>query len=270
MTIRTLVLLLAAGLAVAACDRAAPRSLHRAPVPVPAVDPSTPADAPPPREVAGPITWDAGKRAFLAHGRPLRAEKTWTFDGATDGFVAASGEALPADGSGLTVRELGPGVILRTPRGLNVDGRLRSLVVVRMTRVRPGRPFDGTVYYSTAAHGETQSFFAKPVFGGDPVVGQTQVLVYDMHRLRSGGDDWKSSIIDQVRLDLDATPGGEFLIHQVAIAQDPGDIFPPPPKPPEAKAPESRPDAEKKASTAKDQPAKKDSKSAPKPTSPRT
>ena len=210
---------------LAACDRAQPRTAHRAAVPTPAAvvlpvgGPSGPA-----RETPGPVTWDAARSVFVFNGQPLRAEKLWTFEGATDGFTMGNGEVAPADGAGLSVNELGPDSQLRTPRGLNVDGHTRSLVLVRVTRVRGARPFDGSVYYTTAAHGETAAFHARPVAGGDPQVGETTTLVFDMHRLSKGELDWRNSIIDQVRIDLDDGAGGAFIVRQVAIALDPGGI----------------------------------------------
>ena len=210
---------------LSACDRAQPRKPHRAPTPITAnVVLPVVAPAGPIREIPGPISWDAAKGAFVFNGQPLRAEKMWVFDGATDGFTMGNGEVAPADGAGLSVNELGADSSLRTPRGLNVDGHTRSLVIVRVTRVRPATPFDGSVYYTTAAHGETAAFHARPVAGKSPEVGETATLVFDMHRLSKGDLDWRGAIIDQVRIDLDDGPGGAFIVRQVAIALDPGGI----------------------------------------------
>ncbi len=220
-----------AALALVACDRPADRKLQRAPAPTPAA-PDTVVGAPgPPRETPGPVSWDAAKGVFVYNGQPLRAEKLWTFDGTTEGFTMGGGDVAPAEHSGLAVSEQAPDSQLRTPRGLNVNGHTRSLVVVRVTRVRAGPPFDGSVYYTTATHGENEAFHARPMAGKDPVVGETAVLVYDMHRLAAGDLDWRNSIIDQVRIDLDDGAGGAFVVHQVAIALDPRGVPPaPPPK----------------------------------------
>lgn len=227
---------LLAALTLAACDRPAVRVEKHAPKPVPATPfggaSSKRHDFP--DDPPSPVTWNAGKAAFEVNGRPLRAEKVWTFDGATDGFVATHAEVIPADGAGLALKIGGSDTILRTPRGLNVAGANRSVVLVRLTRTGAAKRLDPTLYYSTAAHGEGQSWFAKPVFGGHPRLGDTTTMVFNMHRPAAGEGDWKSSIIDQVRLDLDDGPGGAFVIRQVAIAQDPGDLFPAQPAPPVA------------------------------------
>lgn len=172
-------------------------------------------------EAPGPVQWNAQSGAFDYQGHALRSEKLWTFDGATDGFVMATGDFGPADGAGLMVTGVKPGGILRSPSGLNVDGRNRSYVLVRLTRLRNGGRWDGSLYYSTAAHGEAVAYHAKPIFGGDPAINQTVVLVYDMSQLQAGGADWLQSRIQQVRIDLDGDPGGAFIIRQFAIAQSP-------------------------------------------------
>jgi hypothetical protein len=240
------VLALLAVLALSACDRPAQRVRHVAPVPHPAVPPGTPIAASAtsaaspsllrqfPDEPPSPVQWNPATAAFEFKGQALRAEKVWTFDGATDGFVATHGEVLPADGSGLSVTIGGRDSILRTPRGLNVAGANRSLVLVRLTRTGAVKRLDPTVYYSTATHGESQAWFAKPAFGGHPRLNDTVTMVFDMHRLAAGGDDWKTSKIDQVRLDFDDGPGGAFIIRQVAIAEDPGNLFPAQPAAPKA------------------------------------
>ena len=244
---RALVVALLATLSLAACDRPAQRAMRRTPPPVP-IPASTEVEAAPARTLAhkfpddppSPVLWNPGKNAFEFKGRPLRAEKVWTFDGATDGFVATHGDVLPADGAGLSLKVGGRDAILRTPRGLNVAGANRSLVLVRLTRTGAVKRLDPTAYYSTAAHGESPAYFAKPAFGGHPRLNDTVTMVFDMHRLSAGGEDWKTSKIDQVRLDLDDGAGGAFVIRQVAIAQDPGDLFPAAPAPVKPKDPPSK------------------------------
>lgn len=254
---RALVLAVLSIGALAACDQAAVRTPKRAPPPKPAVPPGTPLVAAPvhlfPDDPPSPVVWNPARNAFTFKGQVLRAEKLWTFDGSTDGFVATHGEVLPTDGAGLSVRVDGRDAMLRTPRGLNVEGATRSLLLIHLTRTAAVKRLDPTAYYSTAAHGESQAYFAKPVFGGHPRLNDTVTMVFDMRHPAAGGDDWKSSIIDQVRLDVDDGPGGAFVIHQVAIAQDPGGVVPEPPAPPRAepdKAPASKPTSKSEAKPA--------------------
>ena len=214
---------------IAGCDNPRPRLVRLAsePSPVSAAQatPLRPSLAAVPETALGVIQWDAAKSLFVAKGQPLRAERLWTFDGTTDGFVVSNGVGIPSAKSGLEVSEADPDVIVRSPKGLQINGRTRSLVIVRLTRTQSGSAWDGALYYSTAAHGEDQRYYAKPISGRNPRLNETVIFAYDMHRLRAGADDWKMSVIDQLRMDLDDVAGGAFTIHQVAVANDPGDLF---------------------------------------------
>lgn len=203
----------AAALLLSACDQPAPWArAAAAPQPSQAVR----------NERAQAVAWNEGAGRFELRGAPLRTGRLWTFDGATDGFVLAGGEVLPSTPAGLEVRNLGPDAALRSPKGLALDGGRYSLVLVRLTRTRAGAEWDGDLFYSTQAHGETGGFRAKPADGGDPAPGETVVLVYDMANLKAGGDDWIASLIDQIRLDTDDASGGAFVVHQVAVTENPG------------------------------------------------
>lgn len=178
--------------------------------------PAPPAPPAPIVERPGAVAWNAEARAFELAGEPIRAVKLWTFEDSTEGFTVSAGEALPAEGGGLRVDLQGPS--LRSPRGLAVDGSVYSLVIVRLTRLKAGGSWNGALYYVTPDHPESGEFFSKPVLGGDPAVGETATLVYDMARQTVGGEDWKTSLVDQIRLDLEDQPGGAFVIRQIAIA----------------------------------------------------
>jgi hypothetical protein len=195
--------------AVSACSRPAETSKSAAPA----------GPAAPLVERAGPVRWNAASGAFELNGKPVKALKLWTFDGSTEGFTPVGSKVAPAPGSGLTVVVADP--TLRSPKGLNVPGGQYPLVLVRLTRTQAGGPWDGALYYSTAAHAETINDFGKPTSGADPKVGETTTLVYDMSRQAAGAPDWTQSVIDQIRLDLEDRPGGAFLIRQVAIADNP-------------------------------------------------
>jgi len=168
------------------------------------------------------IRWNDAANRFEIDGAPLKAGRLWTFDGSTEGFVLTGGEALPGPVLGLELRNLHADPVLRSPRGLELDGGRYSLLLVRLTRTRAGADWDGTAFYSTAAHGESGEFQATPIAGANPAVNETVVLVYDMANLARGGEDWKSSLVDQIRLDTDDGAGGAFTVHQVAITENPG------------------------------------------------
>ncbi|MBS0335058.1 MAG: hypothetical protein JSS35_19995 [Proteobacteria bacterium] len=178
-----------------------------------------PAAAPVGPERAGPATWNAKTGGFELNGKPVTAVKLWTFEGSTDGFTTMGSKITPAAPQGATVVVGDP--ILRSPKGLNVPGSRYSLVLVRLTRIAPGALWDGALYYATAAHREAASYFAKPLAGADPKVGETVTLVYDMAHQKRGAPDWMQSTIDSIRLDLEDRPGGVFLIRQIAIGENP-------------------------------------------------
>ena len=175
----------------------------------------------PPRERRGPIVWDARARAFTFEGRPLRAARLWTFDGSAEGFTAQGVRAIPVKPAGLWLKNLDGDPILRSPAGLDIDGARYGLVVVRLTRIRPGAAWAGELFYAAGAHGETQEAVAKPsAGGGDMGLRETTTLVYDMADPRAG--DWAASRIRSLRFDTEDGPGGTFILRQVAVVENPG------------------------------------------------
>lgn len=169
-------------------------------------------------ERAGPITWNASAAAFEMNGAPLRTVKLWTFRDSTDGFAAVTSKIAPsADGLSITIAD----PTLRSPKGLGIDGAKYQLVLVRLTRTAPGQAWNGALYYSTTDHAESGQYFGKPVIGGNPAVNETTTMVYNMGQLVLGGDDWRTSTINQIRLDIEDKTGGAFVLHQVAIVQSP-------------------------------------------------
>ncbi|HVI30640.1 hypothetical protein [Phenylobacterium sp.] len=215
-----LIVLSLAAVLLASCDRKA--DAPAAPAPAGPAAPTT--------ERAASVRWNPTAGAFEMGGAALRTAKVWTFDGSTDGFTGVGSQLAPADGQGLAVTIADPTV--RSPSGLAIPGGQYPLVIVRLTRVGGGEGWDGALYYSTAAHGEGIGWLGKPIDNEAPKLNETVTLVYDMSRQAQGGPDWTQSVIDQIRLDIEDKPGGRFVIHQVAIAENPN----PPPADPAAAA----------------------------------
>jgi hypothetical protein len=200
--------------ALAACDQPAPRR------PPPTRETAADAPAGPARERIERVRWNPEAGAFEMDGKPLATLKAWTFDGSTDGFTLAGGEAALADPAGLRLTNAAADAALRTPSGLDMDGDGYRLVIVRLTRIRAGGLWDGSLHYTTPAHGEAETFSARPVQGADPAVNETTVMVYDLSQA-AAAEDWASSRIDQIRIDTDDVAGGEFLVREVAVAAKP-------------------------------------------------
>lgn len=218
---------------LAACDEPAPR---KPPPPAPShMPPAVAAEAVGAgREALAPIEWREKRQAFFYKGQPLKTARLWTFDGSTDGFVLSGGTTTPLEDGGARLQNDLFDPVLLSPKALALDGSRYPLVLVRLTRAKasltPG--WDGTLFYATAGHGMSQNFSASPALGGDPQVGETRILVYDMAHPTRGGADWSTSLIDQIRIDTDDQPGGEFVLRQVAIAENPDPAgLPPKPEP---------------------------------------
>lgn len=187
--------------------------------PAPAVAAATAAPKPPrPPE---PIVWDDATERFTLDGVVVKTAHLWRFDRSLDAFSSLGSRLQPAPGGGLHVIEDAPDAVLRTPQNLAIDGKRYNAVLVRLTRVQPSEKWDGSIFYTTKAHGEAAAFHTKPLRGANPVQGETTIMVYDMANLKKGGDDWTASIISGLRLDFDDSVGGGFLVHQIAVVSLP-------------------------------------------------
>jgi hypothetical protein len=232
--LRPIFLTLSAGvLLLGACDRpkgapkGSPTATEMAAVPGGAVAPAVPAAttpveaAPPPQREAEPITWDQARERFTRDGLVLKTANLWRFDGGLDGFVSVGARITPVPSGGLHFQAQSADSVLRSPQSLAVEGRRFNAVLVRLTREKAGAKWDGSLFYTTAGHGEAAGFHAKPVRGANPAVGETTIMVYDMANPKKGGDDWVTSTISSLRLDLDDSADGVFVIHQIAVVSLP-------------------------------------------------
>jgi len=214
-----LLIVVACGFALTGCDR--PKG---APAPLPAPEPTPVAVAPPaplsPRSPE-PIHWDEASGRFILGGMVLKTAQLWRFDGNVEGFAATGALLEPAPNNGLKVTEQALDSVLRSPQALTIDGRRYNAVLVRLTRQKSSARWDGSLFYTTSVHGESADFHAKPLRGANPVRGETTIMVYDMANLKKGGDDWISSSISGLRLDLDDSTDGVFVVHQIAVVSLP-------------------------------------------------
>ena len=224
MTARLPLALICAALALSGCDRVAKvgemlgfkTAQKAAPAPVPvAVDPNAP------HERTEAVRWDDGFGAFWYKDAPLNAARLWQFDAGIQGFSGGGAELVAAPLQGLQVVNRLPDAQLRSPAGLAIDGARFNLVLVRLTRLSDAPPWDGSLYWMTAAHPEQHAFHTKPFLGAKPAVNETVILAYDMTRPLKGGDDWTTSLIDQIRIDTDDGAGSRFRLREIAIVENP-------------------------------------------------
>lgn len=94
-------------------------------------------------------------------------------------------------------------------------GLKNRYVAVRYKRVSGSH--NAYIYYTTAGHGESASYYAK--VPSSPT-GTWQTAVVDMHALVAGGTDWRDNTILSIGLSLNATNGGVTQVAWIAILED--------------------------------------------------
>ncbi|MBI6941443.1 phage tail protein [Pseudomonas putida] len=153
-----------------------------------------------------------------ASGLDAAQDALWQFDTGTEGWTVAGATISAANGV-LTVTANSNDPRIVSPGTLAVPGGQYPLIRARITR-RAGAPadWDGRVFYSTASHGQSSSYF-KSIANPNLAVGQTAVVEWDMSALTAGGTDWVSNIITSIRLDFGNTSGGVFDVDWIAIGR---------------------------------------------------
>jgi hypothetical protein len=205
---------LAVVLALAGCDG------KPASGPAPSPGSAVPVDPSLPYERVEPIAWNAAQGAFTFEGKPMTAGRIWRFEDGPQGFGGTVNIAFsPIDGTHLSNDIFD--AQLRSPNGLALDGARFNMVLVRLSRLANGPPWDGSLFWITNAHDASDGFHTKPFLGADPGPNETVILAYDLTRPRHGGSDWQQSVIQQLRLDTDDGAGGKFLLREIAVVQNP-------------------------------------------------
>ena len=138
----------------------------------------------------------------------------WNFTNASEGWTSEN--ATTALGArALTVTATASDPILRKS-GLGLSGSTYRYVAARFKRTA-GTGWKGVVYYTTSGHGESGSYYkvmaapAELVTGGDWVT-----VIWDMHALTAGGNDWIDNTITGLRLDLGTTTGDAYEVDWIA------------------------------------------------------
>jgi len=165
---------------------------------------------------AGAWAFKSGARWVL---KPDRPAFLWQFT-STDGGWAGTRLTLTTGATALTITATATDPILRSPAGLNINGRSHRYVRARVRRTVGAGTWDGVVYYSTAFHGETGN--ANKAISAPAVANGTWVtLEWDMHNLSNGGQDWQESVITRFRLDLSETGTDVWEVDWIAVGIDP-------------------------------------------------
>ena len=100
---------------------------------------------------------------------------------------------------------------------LSVTGSENPIIRAKVLR-KAGSGWAGTVFYTTSGHGHSASY--QKVIAVDPTVtDEYTILEWDMASLSAGGDDWTTSTITGIRLDLGTTSSDDFLIDWIAVGK---------------------------------------------------
>lgn len=141
--------------------------------------------------------------------------RAWNFQDTTEGCVAQFANLAVNPNSvqlGSIAGNSNP--ILFTNGSLGISGANFTKVRARLRRLG-GAGWQGTVYYTTDGHGISEGY-TKTV--PDPAPGGQWVVVeWDMAALTSGGADWTTSTIQQLRFDLGNSDGDAFEIDWLAV-----------------------------------------------------
>ncbi|HEY9235122.1 MAG TPA: hypothetical protein VIP08_08820 [Phenylobacterium sp.] len=168
------------------------------------------------------VEWDDAVRTFRFDGEQAEVIRLWDLARDPSGVEVLNALGGIRPGDGLAIYGTMPDPGLRTDGAVGVRGAEGGLLVVRLTRLKDAGPWDGSMFYSTAKHGESARFTNRPLRTEPPRPGRTTILVYDMSAAPVGARDWRKSVIKRLRVDLDANGGGEVVVHQIALVREPG------------------------------------------------
>lgn len=159
--------------------------------------------------------------AQVKNAAALDVAYQWFFDNSNQGWAVTQGTLTAASGGSLYA-VTGTASRVNSPSSLSIDGSRYTRVIVEFTRTadRTGGSWLGRLYYTTAGHGESGSYYvnAGPT-NTDPVLNQRTTMTFDCENLNAGGTDWITNTITRIRLDFDTgtATGGTFKIHSVRI-----------------------------------------------------
>lgn len=84
--------------------------------------------------------------------------------------------------------------------GLSFSGLSNRYVATRITRKAGAWVNELQLYYSTAGHGYSASYYASAIVA-TLVVDEATIVVWDMWQITAGGTDWKDNTITGLRID---------------------------------------------------------------------
>ncbi|WP_425355253.1 phage tail tip fiber protein [Pseudomonas shirazica] len=142
---------------------------------------------------------------------------TWQFDTSVEGWSATNATLTAGTGS-MTITATANDPNLVSPI-VSINGALYSRIKVKITR-RAGAStdWDSSLFYQTAGHGFSGSYIARAA-NPNIAVGESAIVEWDMANLFAGGNDWVTSTITRLRIDIGALSGGAFEIDWIAVGR---------------------------------------------------
>lgn len=160
-----------------------------------------------------------GNLALFNTPKGFQPAVIWGFNGSADSWTATNASISTAASTYAAVTASATDPQIKSPSGLSVDGSEHTLIRARIRRTA-GSGWDGRAFYDNGTHGMTASYYVDVA---DTTVTDEWVIVeWDMSSIEGGGatDDWTTSTIDQIRLDLGSTASDDFDIDWIAIGKD--------------------------------------------------
>ncbi|WP_447742363.1 phage tail tip fiber protein [Pseudomonas laurentiana] len=142
---------------------------------------------------------------------------TWQFDTSVEGWSATNATLTAGTGS-MTITATANDPNLVSPI-VSINGALYSRIKLKITR-RAGAAtdWDSSLFYQTAGHGFSGSYIGRTA-NPNIAVGESAIVEWDMANLFAGGNDWVTSTITRLRIDIGALSGGAFEIDWIAIGR---------------------------------------------------
>ena len=145
------------------------------------------------------------------------ASLAWEFTNTLDGWDATNITLTP-NSTFLNLVCTSANPQFRAAGSLSIDGQVNRYMVARIRR-NAGSGWDGQGYYLTKRHtysGTHIKTIADPTIGAG---GAWVLAIWDMHDLTVGGDDWKKSTINNIRMDFGQSAADEFDVDWIGVFQ---------------------------------------------------
>lgn len=143
----------------------------------------------------------------------FQTQRMWEFRSSADGWTV-DGATLTTNSDSVTITS--SGIDPKFRRTVSFAGSQAPVVRARIRRIA-GSGWQGTLYYTTSGHGESESFrktIAAPNFSAGWVIAE-----WDMAALTAGGTDWINNTITGLRLDMGGASGDQLEVDWVAVGK---------------------------------------------------